>query len=145
METDGGRPLTPREAQAALDAARDAEDTIRYPPLPAWFFPAMAALVAGIDLAQLLDSPLLPMVTCALVAGYLGRRFWLRRDGVSWVSMKVTDMLPFLAVIVGTLVVAMIVEDVTGARWVWIVVAAVHAGIVLFTGRRYHREYPRAE
>ncbi|MDO9380595.1 MAG: hypothetical protein Q7T56_17255 [Nocardioidaceae bacterium] len=143
METDGGRPSR-AEAQAALDSARAAEDAVRYPPLSTWFFVVMAAVLAAMSLAQLLDEPRLVMVPCLVVALVVGSRFWFHRDGVAWVSVSGSDMWPFLAVVLGTAVACVVLAELTGQAWVWVVGAAVQAAIVLRTGHRYRREHAGA-
>ncbi len=143
METEGGHLPSPDEARRTLDELGEDESAVRYPPLPQWFFLVMAALVAGLALAQLLDSSDARMATFALavVALVLASRYWLNRDGVSWASVSVTDMLPFLVGILGTFALCAVIAAATGASWVWIVGAVVAGGIVIRTGRTYRREF----
>jgi len=103
----------------------------------------MAALVAALYLARLMPPSDAGNATfaVAVAAAVLGSRYWLNRDGVSWVSPKLGDMVPFLAAVLGTFALCWIVSATTGAWWAWIVGAAVAAGVVLHTGRRYRREF----
>ncbi|HET6394054.1 MAG TPA: hypothetical protein VFG13_14610 [Blastococcus sp.] len=143
METGaGGRP-TEHEAREALAQVASAEDAVRYPPLPRWFFLGQAALVACICLAQLLPPSDARNATfaAAVAAIVLGGRYWLFRDRVSGVLPSSADMLPFLAGTVGTVLACLVVAETTGARWIWIVGAVLVAGIVLGTGRAYRRTY----
>ena len=119
------------------------ESAVRYPPLPRWFFLVMAAVVAGFALAQLLESSDTHKATFALgvIALVLGSRYWLNRDGVSWASARFADMIPFLLGILGTYALSAVIAATTGAWWIWIVGAAVAAGIVIRTGRSYRREF----
>ena len=143
METESGQPPSHDEAKQTLHQLGHDESAIRYPPLPQWFFPAMAALVAGLALAQLLEPSESHQVTLALgvVVLVLASRFWLNRDGVSWASARFADSAPFLLSILGTFALSGVVSTTTDAWWIWIVGAAVAAGIVLHTGRRYRREF----
>lgn len=119
------------------------EDAVRYPPLPRWFFPLQAAAVACLLLAQMLAPSDARHATFAVAVAsvVLGARYWLDREGVSWVSVRLTDMIPFLASILATCVLCWVVADSTGAPWVWAVGAAVAAAVVLHTGRRYRRDF----
>lgn len=143
METGPDQRPSRDEAERTLDQLAKDESAVRYPPLPRWYFPVMAALVAGLALARLLGPSgaftvtLLIGVIAALVAG----KYWLNRDGVSGTSMKVTDMVPFLLGILGVFVGAWVVSEAAGASWVWILAAAMAGAIVLKTGHSYNREY----
>lgn len=119
------------------------EDTVRYPPLPQWFFVTMAAIVAGLALAQLLTPSDEKKATVGLgiAAVALGSRYWLHRDGVSWVSPKLSDMGPFLLAILGSFAVSAVIDATTGAWWIWIVAAAAAGIVVLRTGATYRREF----
>ena len=132
-----------RDARATLDQLTADENAVRYPPLPRWFFPAQAALTACLCLVQLLppSDARNAMFALAVAAIVLGGRYWLFRDRVSGVLPSSSDMLPFLAAILGTVVACLVVEETTRAGWVWIVGAVVVGGIVLGTGRRYRRTY----
>ncbi|WP_164704496.1 hypothetical protein [Blastococcus litoris] len=147
MATQDGAP-TPHEAQEMLRQLAGDEEAVRYPPIPAWFFAVQAGAVAALHLIRLLPSSdagrtaqLVAILAIALAAGGLGSRYWLNRDGVGWVSMKLTDMVPFLAAILGSFAVCWAVAEATGARWVWIVGAVFSAAVVFVTGARYRRTY----
>jgi hypothetical protein len=143
METGPGRRPTPREARETLQQLSADTAAVRYPPLPRWFFAAQAALVAGICLAQLLPASdaRKVMYAAAVAAIVLGGRYWLYRDGVSGVSPSLRDMGVFLVGVLGTVLACLVVAETTGAWWVWIVGAAVVAGIVLRTGHTYRKTY----
>ena len=143
METVPGGSPSPEEARETLRQLAADESAVRYPPLPRWFFVAMAALVAGVHLAQLLPPSDARHATSAVAvaAAVLGARYWLYRDGVSWVSPRFADMVPFLAAVLGTSVLCWLISAATGAEWVWGIGAAVAAGIVLRTGHRYRQEF----
>ncbi|MEN0130857.1 MAG: hypothetical protein AAGC49_15580 [Brevundimonas sp.] len=143
METGPDLPPSPDEAQRMLDQLARDERAVRYPPLPRWFFPVMATVVAGLALAQLLPSSDAHRATLALgvIALVVASRYWLNREGVSWASARFADTLTFLAGILGTFAVCWVVSSTTGAWWIWIVGALVAGGVVLRTGRTYRREF----
>jgi hypothetical protein len=143
MATTPPPPPSPREARDTLAQLASDEDAIRYPPIPRWFYVVQAAAVAGISLAQLLPEAAGTVVLIGLAAlmGLLGHRYWLNRDGVSWASAKVSDMGGFLALLLGTLAAGWIVDETTGAWWIWFVTASLTAGVVLVTGHRYGQEF----
>jgi hypothetical protein len=143
METGPDRIPSAQEARETLQQLSEDESAVRYPSLPWWFFIGQAALVAGLCLAQLLPPSDSPKATFAMAAAaiVMGVTQWLNRDGVSWVSVRFRDMVPFMAAVVGTIVLCLAVAETTGAWWVWIVGAAVAAGIVLRTGAAYRKEF----
>jgi quinol-cytochrome oxidoreductase complex cytochrome b subunit len=143
METESSQPPSRDEAQQTLHQLDQDESAVRYPPLPQWFFLAMAALVAGLALAQLLEPSDSRWATLALgvVAVVLASRYWLNRDGVSWASARFVDMVPFLLGILGTFALSWLISETTGAWWIWIVGAVLAGGIVIRTGRTYRREF----
>lgn len=143
METGSGPP-TPEQARALLARLAEDESAVRYPPLPRWFFLAMSAIVAALCLVRLLPSEAAAAVlsvALSAVAGLIASRYWLRRDGVCWASMRWRDMAGFLVAVVGTFAVCALVAGTTGAEWVWALGAAVAAAVVLGTGRSYRKEY----
>lgn len=133
----------PEEARRSLAGVRADEDSVRYPPLPAWFFAAMALIVAALFCAQLLGSADASSATLALaiVAVVLGTRMWLRRQDVGWVTPRLGDMASFLALLLGTFVACWAVSALADTRWVWPVGAVVGAVVVLRTGTAYRREF----
>lgn len=143
METESGKQPSRDEAAQTLHQLGQDESAVRYPPLPRWFYPAMAALVAGLALAQLMEPPDSHQATLALgvVTLVLASRYWMNRDGVSWASARFTDSLPFLLGILSTFALSWVISATTTAWWVWIVGAVVAGGIVLRTGRTYRREF----
>ena len=143
MATGDVPPPTAHEARAVLEQLGQDEDAVRYPPLPAWFFTVQAAAVAGILLAQLLAPSDAHRATLgiAVVSLVLGARYWLHRDGVSWVSVELADMAPFLATVLGICGLCWAVTAATGAQWVWVLGAVLAGATVLRTGHRYRREF----
>jgi len=143
MATADAPPPSVSQAREVLQQLGADENAVRYPPLPTWFFVLQAAAVAGLLLAQLLAPSDAHKATLgvAVASVVLGSRYWLNRDGVSWVSVKLTDMAPFLATVLGTFVLCRVVAETTGAQWVWILGAAVAGAVVLRTGHRYRREF----
>lgn len=142
METGFGQPSRDEAKQTLHQLSQD-ENAVRYPPLPRWFFPSMAALVAGLALAQLMEPAESHRVTLALgvVAVLLASRYWLNRGGVSWASARFADTVPFLLGILGTFALSWLISETTDAWWIWIVGAVVAGGIVIRTGRAYRREF----
>lgn len=145
--SDGGAP-TPQQARELLRQLADDEDAVRYPPIPAWFFVVQAGAIAGLHLVRLLPesgagraAQLVASLAIALAAGGLGQRYWLNRDGVSWAGARPRDLLPFLALLLGSFATCWAVAEVADAPWVWIVGAAFSAAVVLVTGARYRREF----
>ena len=143
METGPAGAPSPQDALEALRQIAADEDAVRYPPIPRWFFVAMAAVVAALYLAQLLPPSDTSKATfaVAVVAVGLGSRYWFNRDGVSWVSPRVADMVPFLAAVLGTFALCWVLEVTTGAWWAGIAGAVVAGAVVLVTGHRYVREF----
>ena len=143
METGAGDPTTPQDAAETLRQLDRDASAVRYPPIPLWFFIVMAGLVGGLFLARMLPSPDAHQATLALgvVALVLGSRYWLNRPGVSWTSLKLSDMVPFLVAVYGAFGLCSIIAATTGAAWVWFVGALVGGGVVLRTGLLYRQEY----
>jgi hypothetical protein len=143
METGSQGAPTPEDARRTLRQLAEDETAVRYPPIPRWFFLAMAAAVAALYLVQLLPPSDTSKATFAIavVTTVLGSRYWLNRDGVAWVSPKLRDMVPFLTAVLGAFAVCWVVEATTGAWWVWIAGAVVAAGVVLRTGHQYVQEF----
>ena len=132
-----------QEARETLQQLTEDETAVRYPPLPRWFFIGQAALMASLYLAQLLPPSDAPKATfaVAVTAFTMGVTLWLNRDGVSWVSVRFSDMVPFMSAVVGTLIACLAVAETTGAWWIWIVGAVVGAGIVLRHGPVYRQAF----
>jgi hypothetical protein len=143
METGPDRIPSAQEARETLQQLSGDESAVRYPSLPWWFFIGQAALVAGLCLAQLLPPSDSPKATFAMAAAaiVMGVTQWLNRDGVSWVSVRFRDMVPFMAAVGGTIVLCLAVAETTGAWWIWIAGAVVGAGIVLRHGYVYRQVF----
>lgn len=149
METGlPGHSPTPRQARETLQQLAEDESAVRYPPIHRWFILVMAALVVLIYLVQLLPpsdagnaTTALAVVALVLAARSLAVKYWLHRDGVAWVKVKLSDMALYLAASLATFTVCWVVSASTGAWWVWIAGAVVAGGIVVVTGRRYRQEF----
>jgi hypothetical protein len=143
METGSGKQPARDQAERTLHQLAQDESAVRYPALPRWFFPTMAALVAGLALAQLMEPADSHQATLALgvFTLVLASRYWMNRDGVSWASARFADSAPFLLGILGTFALSWVVSATTGAWWIWIVAAVVAGGMVLRTGHNYRREH----
>ena len=141
METNGERGrLSPEEARAALDDAHAAEDVVRHPVLPGWFFPAMAAVLAALLLGQMLSEEQrttisLGSVAVALLLNYLAHR----QSGASWVTYRLRDMAPMLGTLLVIIFGAAIAAEVTGDEWYWAIGAGASVVVVLVTGFLYNR------
>ena len=125
METEPDSASTPRQAREALRQLTADESAVRYPPIPRWFFLAMAALVAMLYLVQLLPSSGagnamtgLVVIAVVLVARPLAFKYWLNRDGVVGVKVKLSDMALYLAASLGASTVCWVIAAGTGAWWV---------------------------
>lgn len=142
MATHGDRP-GPEQARELLGRLADDEDAVRYPPIPAWFFAVQAAVVAGLFLVRLLpgDDASRASLGLAVVAVVLGSRYWLNRDGVSWTTVRLADMVPYLLALLVPAVVCVVVDATTDASWTWGVGAVVAAGVVWRTGQLYRRDF----
>jgi hypothetical protein len=143
METPRDRVPTPEEAGETLRQLTADENSVRYPPLPRWFFAAMAALVGGLHLAHLLPPSDTRHATFAIVVAsvVLGGRYWLFRPGVAGVNPDLPDMLPFMAALLSLFAVGWAGTAATGAEGIWVATAVGAAAVVLVTGRRYRREF----
>jgi hypothetical protein len=145
--SSGGRP-TPDEARETLRQLHQDAEAVRYPPIPAWFFAVQAAAIAGLHLVRLLPdtdsgryAQLIGILAIALAAGGLGQKYWLNRDGVSWATARLRDMLPFLALVLGSFAACWAIAEVAAAPWVWILGAVFSGAVVLVTGARYRKQY----
>jgi len=134
---------TPEEARELLGHLASDEEAVRYPPISAWFFAVQSAVVGALFLVRLLPSDDASRATLALgiVAVLLGSRYWFNRDGVSWATAKLADMVPFLLVLLLLAVGCLVVDATTAASWVWAVGAALAAGVVWRTGQVYRRDF----
>jgi len=141
METESHRQPSHDEARQTLHQLSRDESAVRYPPLPRWFFPAMAAVVAGLALAQIMESPESHTATLGLgvIALVLASRYWWNRDGVSWASARFADTVPFLLGVLGVFALSWVVAAATDAWWIWIIAAGVAGGIVIRTGHSHRR------
>ncbi len=133
----------PDHARRTLQQLGEDENAVRYPALPAWFFALQACALAGLFLAQMLDPSDAIKATAAVAVAslVLGSRYWINRDGVSWASVKVADMLPFLAAVLALYGTCWLVAARAGAPWVWIVGALVAGAVVLRVGHRYRQDF----
>ncbi|PRX98799.1 hypothetical protein [Allonocardiopsis opalescens] len=145
METEAGaasRP-TPEEAARVLDQIGRDRDAVRRLPAPAWYFPAVAAMVAAAHLSQLLPSPVGALVALAVVAAaVLAVRRHADALGVVGWSVPPRIWLP-MGALIATAPAAAVLDQVYGQRWAWIAAAALGAGAVLAWGALHRRAVER--
>jgi len=141
METGDQPTPSADEARRILEQVETDEQSVRYPTLAPWFFAVMSLALAAIFLAQVLEAPhsLYASFAVAVAAAVLGGRYWFARKGVAWVSVKASDIAPFVIGILVLAVACVIVAELVAADWVWVVGAVLAGGIVWFTGRAYRR------
>ncbi|ACZ88112.1 hypothetical protein [Streptosporangium roseum] len=143
METEENfeRP-SPAQAAAALETARQARAS-GYAPIPAWFFPALGLLVAGVMLFQIDIAPELGLLAVAgVIAGYVvTERVYnkqVSRSGIAPRQLTFGQQL----VLATPLAALWVAGEILSASWdgVWLVAAAVGGcwtvGYGLFHNRR---------
>ncbi|MEU0481040.1 hypothetical protein ABZ260_17860 [Streptosporangium sp. NPDC006013] len=144
METNESfeRP-SPAEAAAALETARQAR-AAGYAPVPAWFFPALGLLVAGVMLFQIdvIAPELALLAVVVVIAGYVvTERVYNKQVSRSGIAPRHLTLGRQL-VLVTPLAALWIAGEILDARWgwVWVVAAAVGGcwtiGYGLFHNRR---------
>lgn len=141
METGAEKTPSADDARRILEQVDRDERSVRYPRLSPWFFAVMAVGLAAIFLAQLLETPhsIYASFAVAVAAVVMGGRYWINRKGVAWVSVKGTDIAPFVGGILALAIICLIVAALTGFDGVWIIGAVIAAAIVWFTGRAYRK------
>lgn len=129
----------PKEAAAALRQIDRDRASMEFPPVPGWYYPILAALMAAAMLGQLLPSPGGAVVSLIMVLGCVVlARVYVNKVGVlSWLRPR-QAWLPVTLVLVATFG-AILLDQVYGLRWGWIVAAAVDAAAVLGFGIHYRR------
>lgn len=151
METQRGsdapspRP-TPEEASLALREAQQARSSLETIPVPRWFVPAMALLLGGITLSQLLSGLATVVVVLVMAAG-MGAliRVYFNKIGIRPRIDEVSGWLVWPPVMVITLLnlTAAVLDLGYGRDWGWIVAAVANTGVMLAYGewlRRYSRK-----
>ncbi|MFD8564314.1 hypothetical protein ACWDOR_30850 [Streptosporangium canum] len=141
METNESfeRP-SPAEAAAALETAQQAR-AAGYSPIPAWFFPVLGLLVAGVMLFQIDTAPELTLlVVVGVLAGYVvTERVYNKRVSRSGIAPRHLTLGQQL-VLVAPLAALWVACEILDARWGWVVAAAVGGcwtvGYGLFHNRR---------
>ncbi|MDP9847430.1 hypothetical protein [Streptosporangium lutulentum] len=151
METQQGsgdpapRP-TPEEARLALREAQQARSSLDSIPVPGWYFPVLALMIAGITLSQLLPSFAGLAVVIVMIAGtgaMVG--LYVNKIGVRPRISEVKGRLawpPAAAVLLVSLA-AFVLDQGYGQDWGWIVAAVANAGLILGYGlylRRHLRK-----
>lgn len=140
MESLGNPDPTQREAREALGLADKADSAVRNPVLPAWFFAAMAVLVAAVLLAQMLDTTQRSTVMFGAVAIALLLNMTVQnKRGVSFAAFRFRDLAPFLVTVLVVIGGTAVAYAVTEEDWVWAVGAGLAAIVVLVTGAAYRR------
>ncbi|WP_030920487.1 hypothetical protein [Streptosporangium amethystogenes] len=145
METNESfeRP-SPTEAAAALEAAQQAR-AAGYSPVPAWFFPALGLLVAGLMLFQINMAPELTLLAVAgVIAGYVvTERFYnkqVSRSGIAPRQLTLGQQLVLVTPLAALWIASEILDTTWGWNWLWVVAAMVGGcwtvGYGLFRNRR---------
>lgn len=145
METHGNSQHDPDDARRMLDAAQQAEQQTKNPPLPWVFFILQAVLLAGICAAQLLPVNAARTVTIigvlAIVA--VGTRWVFYRPGYGAVMPDMPGAFPYLLAMLIAVGVPAILAMELGLVWMWLIAALLAALITLEMGRRYRRAVGR--
>ncbi|MGW4464485.1 hypothetical protein [Micromonospora sp. NPDC004704] len=144
LDPTAHRP-TPAEAAAALQQVKDTQSSLGRRLAPNWYFAAVAAMLGGTTLSQLLPTAATIVVTLVLVAamGAMVRVFFDRAGVVPqvgkinarWIILATTPL------VLVTLAAAWL--DDSGRPWAWIVAAVLNSGAVLALGW-WHRRQLRA-
>ncbi|MGW5365357.1 hypothetical protein [Actinopolymorpha pittospori] len=155
METDAhpDRPSprpTPEEARVALRAAEQARSRIDTIPVPGWYFPALALVIAVLALGQLLPGPATVAVILVALAGLGGLvRVYVNKVGVRARPGRAEGRLvwpPTIGVFL-TYAAAAVLDLAYGQTYWWVAAAAIGAAIMLALGaliRRRARTSARA-
>jgi hypothetical protein len=146
METGDGMRPDRDEARRLLDAAEEAEERTRNPPLPRAFFIAQAALLAAICCAQMLPvgpSRVVTIVGLIAVVG-LGMRWVFTRPGYGAVWPDGRGAFPYMVAMLVLVGVPAVLAVGLAASWLWLVAGALAAATTLEMGRRYRRALSRA-
>ena len=141
METNRSHDsVSAAEARSSLEMADRAEESMRRPVLPGWFFPAMALLVGLLLAAQMLDSEQrMTAVAAVLVVSLLLNGYAQKTSGVSWASHRLRGQLPFLAAVLAVVTVTAVAVALSELTWLWILGGVVAAAVVAVTGVLYRR------
>lgn len=147
METhDQGDRLTPDEARDALISADAEESATRNRPVPAWYFPALAALVLALFLLNMIDEPtgavravaigvvLLVAIAVAVLVG----RVSFAPNGYHGVRIAWGPTLAWAAVAAALAVTPVLIAGVVGT-WIWAACGAALALIIGAGGAAYQR------
>lgn len=146
---EGFRP-TAAEARAAIDAADAEELATRNRPVPRWYFPALAVLIAAIFLLHTVEDPRGPLrivlavvtLTAAVAVGALVGRVSFHQPGYRGVRVAWRSMIPAVLV-AGVLAVLPVLLDERVGSWIWAVCGLVLAGLIAISGELYWRRYSR--
>lgn len=130
------------EAEAALRDAEQVRSEMENTPMsvPGWYFPALAACMAGVALAQLLPALATIGATVAIAAG-MGFAIGLAFSGGDH-TPRVPQRRIWLsaAPIVALFLAGLVLDHRFDQRWVWFAVAGVGAALVLGLGAYAKRE-----
>lgn len=151
METFDGRPITPDEARQALAEADAEEQATLNPPMPAWYFPALAAAIFALFALNAIDDPapavrvviIIAVLAVAIGIGAIVGAVSFSRPGyrgirIRWAPTLVTGAIALLFPIAALLLAGPL------GTWVWLPVGAVLAAIVVTLGILYRRSLARA-
>ncbi len=130
---------TPEEAAAALRQADSDRTAMERLPVPGWYYPILAGLIAGVMLAQLLPSPFsfAGSLAAAVGVGALARVYVDKVGVLSWLTPR--QMWPPVVLILLFLFGALVVDQVYDQQWGWVVGAAANAAVLIVFGALYRR------
>ena len=151
METNAERGITPDDARRALEQADAEEQATLNPPLPAWYFPAIAVAIFAIFALNSIADPspvgrvfivIAVVVTAvglaALVSAVSFSRPGYRRVHVRWAPTIITAAIAMLFPIT-----ALVLSAALGP-WVRSPAGAALAAGIMGIGILYGRSRPRA-
>ena len=133
---------TPEEARVALRQAEQARSSIETIPVPGWYFPALALLVAVLALGQLLPGPATVVVTLVALAGVGGLvRVYVNKVGVRAQLGRADARLvwpPTIGIFLAYAVAA-VLDIAYGQTYWWVAAAAIGAVSLLAFGALIRR------
>jgi len=151
METFDGRPITPDEARHALAEADAEEQATLNAPVPAWYFPALAAAIFTLFALNAIENPapavrvvvVIAVLVVAVGIGALVGAVSFSRRGYRGIRIRWAPALVTGAIALVFPIAALLLAGPLGA-WVWLPVGAALAAIVVTLGIRYRRSITRA-
>ena len=133
---------TPEEARVALRAAEQARSSIETIPVPGWYFPALALVIAVLALGQLLPGLATVAVALVALAGLGGLvRVYVNKVGVRAQPGRADGRLvwpPTIGVLLAYTAAA-VMDLGYGQTYWWVAAAAIGAVIILAYGALIRR------